>query len=124
LLAYLAAAYVFIFLPVAVLVAFSFQDGRLPVPPFAGHAGLVRARAGRPRPDGGAGKFGAGGGGSSAVALVLGFLAAHGLARVRLPGSAPDARLLIAPMTVSYADHRAGAVADVSTASGHPAHRF
>ena len=33
---YLAALYVFIFLPVAVLVLFSFQDGRLPVPPFNG----------------------------------------------------------------------------------------
>jgi spermidine/putrescine transport system permease protein len=34
--AYLAIAYAFVFLPVAVLVAFSFQDGRLPVPPFKG----------------------------------------------------------------------------------------
>ena len=33
---YLAAAYGFIFLPVVVLVLFSFQDGRLPVPPFRG----------------------------------------------------------------------------------------
>jgi spermidine/putrescine transport system permease protein len=40
--------------------------------------------------------------GSSAVALVLGFLAAHGLARVHLPGSVWMRGLLIAPMTVSY----------------------
>ena len=33
---YLIALYGFIFLPVAVLVLFSFQDGRLPVPPFNG----------------------------------------------------------------------------------------
>ena len=33
---YLVAIYGFIFLPVAVLVLFSFQDGRLPVPPFNG----------------------------------------------------------------------------------------
>ena len=33
---YLALAYAFVFLPVAVLVVFSFQDGRLPVPPFQG----------------------------------------------------------------------------------------
>ena len=33
---YLALVYAFIFLPVAVLVLFSFQDGRLPVPPFPG----------------------------------------------------------------------------------------
>lgn len=86
--AYLAAAYVFIFLPVAVLVAFSFQDGRLPVPPFKGVtldwygkilgnddlvAALVNSLVVALL--------------SSAVALVLGFLAAHALARVHLPGS-------------------------------------
>lgn len=101
--AYLALAYAFILLPVAVLVVFSFQDGRLPVPPFQGvtlrwygqvlgdralvealvNSALVAAL-------------------SSLVALVLGFLAAHGLARVRLPGSALMRGVLIAPMTVSY----------------------
>ena len=34
--AYAALIYGFIFLPVVVLVLFSFQDGRLPVPPFNG----------------------------------------------------------------------------------------
>ena len=101
--AYLAVLYAFIFLPVAVLVAFSFQDGRLPVPPFQGvslkwyakvlgdgdlmaalgHSLLVAAL-------------------SSVVAVLLGFLAAHALARVHLPGSALMRGLLIAPMTVSY----------------------
>lgn len=101
--AYLAAAYAFIFLPVAVLVIFSFQDGRLPVPPFQGfslqwydkvlgdaglmtalwHSALVAFL-------------------SSALALLMGFLAAHALARVRLPGSVFMRGLLIAPMTVSY----------------------
>ena len=33
---YLAAGFVFIYLPVAALVLFSFQDGTLPVPPFNG----------------------------------------------------------------------------------------
>lgn len=100
---YLAAAYAFIFLPVVVLVVFSFQDGRLPVPPFQGgtlkwyaqvlgdddlmaallHSLLVAV-------------------GSSLVALVLGFLAAHALARVALPGSVLMRGLLIAPMTTSY----------------------
>lgn len=99
---YLVLAYGFIFLPVAVLVAFSFQDGRLPVPPFQGvtlkwyaqvlgnrdlmaalgHSALVALA-------------------SSAVALALGFLAAHGLARVVLPGAALMRGLLIAPMAVS-----------------------
>ena len=100
--AYLAAAYVFIFLPVAVLVAFSFQDGRLPVPPFKGVtldwygkilgnddlvAALVNSLVVALL--------------SSAVALVLGFLAAHALARVHLPGSALIRGLLVAPMAVS-----------------------
>jgi spermidine/putrescine transport system permease protein len=34
--AYLVAIFAFIFLPVVVLVLFSFQAGRLPVPPFDG----------------------------------------------------------------------------------------
>ena len=101
--AYLALAYGFVFLPIAVLVAFSFQDGRLPVPPFKGfslqwydkilndrslmtalgHSALVAVV-------------------SSGLALVMGFLAAHALARVRLPGQVVLRGLLIAPMTVSY----------------------
>ncbi len=99
---YLALAFVFIFLPVAVLVLFSFQDGRLPVPPFRGpslrwywdvladrrlmaalsHSLIVAAL-------------------SSAVALVLGFLAARGLARYRLPGSLILRAVLVAPLAVS-----------------------
>ncbi|WP_431300680.1 ABC transporter permease [Tabrizicola sp. BL-A-41-H6] len=101
--AYMAALYAFIFLPVAVLVTFSFQDGRLPVPPLQGvslrwyetvlsdrnlMAALVNSL--------GVAVL------SSTVALILGFLAAHALARVRLPGSVVMRGLLIAPMTVSY----------------------
>ncbi|MDP3261426.1 MAG: ABC transporter permease [Tabrizicola sp.] len=101
--AYMAALYAFIFLPVAVLVTFSFQDGRLPVPPLQGVSlrwyetvlsdrnlmaalgnSLLVAVV------------------SSTAALFLGFLAAHALARVRLPGSVLMRGLLIAPMTVSY----------------------
>lgn len=100
---YLLLMYGFIFLPVVVLVLFSFQGGRLPVPPFNGPSlawydkvlgdrdlvaalgnSLLVAVA------------------SSAVALLLGFLAAYGLARYRLPGSVWLRGLLIAPMTVSY----------------------
>ena len=101
--AYLVALYGFIFLPVAVLVLFSFQDGRLPVPPFNGFstqwyeavfadrklmAALVNSLTVAVV--------------SSAVACLLGFLAAYALARYRLPGSALQRGLLIAPMTVSY----------------------
>lgn len=100
---YLIALYGFIFLPVAVLVLFSFQDGRLPVPPFNGFStqwyeavfadrklmaaltnSLMVALV------------------SSAIACLLGFLAAYALARYKLPGSALQRGLLIAPMTVSY----------------------
>lgn len=100
---YLTAAYLFVFLPVAVLVAFSFQDGRLPVPPFQGlslrwyekvlgNGDLMAALANSFL----VAVI------SSLVALILGFLAAHALARVRLLGSALMRGVLIAPMTVSY----------------------
>lgn len=100
---YLAAAYAFIFLPVAVLVVFSFQDGRLPVPPFKGAtlrwygeifaddrlmSALVNSLLVAVI--------------SSVVAVLLGFLAAYALARHVLPGSALARGLLMAPLTVSY----------------------
>ncbi|WP_417262917.1 ABC transporter permease [Celeribacter sp.] len=100
---YLLALFTFILLPVVTLVVFSFQDGRLPVPPFKGVTfewyakvlsdrammeallnSLIVALL------------------SSLSALTLGFLAASGLARVILPGSALMRGALIAPMTVSY----------------------
>lgn len=100
--AYLAAMFAFILLPVVVLVVFSFQDGRLPVPPFRGATlhwygdvlsdrKLMAALANSAL----VGVI------SSAVALVLGFLAASGLARVALPGSVWMRGMLVAPMTVS-----------------------
>lgn len=100
---YLVVLYGFIFLPVAVLVLFSFQDGRLPVPPFNGFSlqwyEAILSDA----------KLMAALGNSFVVAIVssfiaclLGFLAAYGLARYRLPASALQRGLLIAPMTVSY----------------------
>ena len=100
---YLALIYGFIFLPVAVLVLFSFQDSRLPVPPLRGltlkwyaqilgDGALMQAMANSLI----VALI------SSAVAVTLGFLAAHALARHRLPGSALMRGLLIAPMTVSY----------------------
>ncbi len=101
--AYLTLAYIFIFLPVTVLVLFSFQSGRLPVPPFNGpslkwYAEILNDRA----------LMAALGNSllvalvSSAAALTLGFLAAVALARYTLPGSALMRGVLIAPMTVSY----------------------
>ncbi len=100
---YAVLIYGFIFLPVIVLVLFSFQDGRLPVPPFQGftarwyqavltdrqltealiNSALVALA-------------------SSALAVLLGFLAAYGLARHQLPAAAGQRLLLMAPLTVSY----------------------
>lgn len=100
---YLAAAFLFISLPVGALVLFSFQEGTLPVPPFEGPslrwyadvlgdedltAALVNSVLVAT--------------GSGALAVVLGFLAAYGLARHVVPGSAFLRALLIAPLTVSY----------------------
>ena len=100
---YVAAIYFFIFLPVAVLVMFSFQDARLPIPPFQGPSlrwylavftdfrimdafgnSLLVALI------------------SSLVSCGLGFLAAYGLARHTLPGKGLIQWLLVAPLSVSY----------------------
>ena len=101
--AYLIAALGFIYLPVVVLVVFSFQDGLLPVPPFNGPSlqwyekmfanerlmdsllnSVVVAIS------------------SALVTTVLGFLAAYGMAR-RKPRFAGSIRfVLMAPLTVSY----------------------
>ena len=101
--AYAAVIYGFIFLPVGVLVLFSFQSGRFPIPPFNGpslkwyHAvledssltdalfnSLLVALT------------------SSALACLLGFLSAYGLARYKLPAAGFQRALIIAPFTVSY----------------------
>ena len=100
---YIGLALVFIYLPVIVLVIFSFQDGMLPVPPFNGPSlqwyekmfenerlvgslvnSVVVAVA------------------SSLVTTILGFLAAYGMAK-RQPRFAGAIRfILMAPLTVSY----------------------
>lgn len=99
---YAAALYGFIYLPVVVLVLFSFQGGRFPIPPFNGPSlqwygqvfadgkltsallnSLVVALL------------------SSAVACLFGFLAAYGLARFRPRGSGLARAMLTAPLTVS-----------------------
>ncbi|MGB5987061.1 MAG: ABC transporter permease [Desulfobacterales bacterium] len=102
-LIYGALIYGFIFLPVVVLVMFSFQDARLPIPPFQGpslrwyqavltdfrimdafwnslYVALV----------------------SSALSCLLGFLAAYGLARYSLRAKGLLQWLLMAPLSVSY----------------------
>ena len=100
---YVVLLYGFIFLPVLVLVTFSFQESRIPVPPFDGPSlqwyqaimddrrlmdallnSVVVAVV------------------SSVVSVTLGFLAAFALARFTLPGSRLFQGLLTAPLTVSY----------------------
>jgi len=100
---YLFLLYGFIFLPVVVLVLFSFQDSRLPVMPFNGptlkwyEAILQDSRL----VDSMVNSLIVGAG-SSLVAVVLGFMAAYGLARFRYPAHGLQRALLTAPLTVSY----------------------
>jgi len=101
--AYALLLYGFIFLPVLVLITFSFQESRVPVPPFDGPSlkwyqavlgdrRLIEAL------------FNSIGVAlvSSTVSVVLGFLAAFSLARYALPGTRLLQGLLTAPLTVSY----------------------
>lgn len=100
---YALAVYVFIFTPVAVLVLFSFQATRFPVPPFTGPSlrwyeavltdrrlteallnSLVVATL------------------SSLMAVLIGFLAAHALARHRVIGAPLWRGLFVAPLSVSF----------------------
>jgi spermidine/putrescine transport system permease protein len=100
---YVLLVYVFIFLPVATLVLFSFQDALLPIPPFQGPSlrwyeaiftdfrimealgnSLMVAVI------------------SAALSCFLGFLAAFGLARYPVRASAAVQWLLVAPLSVSY----------------------
>jgi len=99
---YAAFLYAFIFLPVVVLVLFSFQDGGLPLPPLPAlslrwyeaifadsrlmHA-LLRSL--------GVAAL------SSLLSCALGFFAACAFARYRLPASHWLRALLVAPLTVS-----------------------
>jgi spermidine/putrescine transport system permease protein len=100
---YVALIYLFIYMPVAVLVLFSFQDSLLPIPPFQGPSlrwyaavfsdfrimdalgnSLVVAVV------------------SSTLSCLFGFLAAYGLARYRVRAAGAVQWLLVAPLSVSY----------------------
>ena len=100
---YAALLYGFIFLPVAVLVLFSFQGTLFPIPPFNGPslrwyaavlsdarltAGLVNSIAVAVI--------------TSAIATLLGFLSAWGFARFPLPASGLLRGLITLPLMVSY----------------------
>jgi spermidine/putrescine transport system permease protein len=100
---YAVAVYAFIFLPVAILILFSFQGGQVPVPPFNGPslkwyaavlgdkrltAGLINSLIVAIT--------------SSAVAVVLGFLAAWGFARFTLRWDGFWKAVISLPLMVSY----------------------
>ncbi len=100
---YAALIYGFIFLPVAVLILFSFQASLFPIPPFNGPslrwyaavlndprlvAGLINSILVALV--------------TSALATFLGFLSAWGFARFYIPGSAFWRGLITAPLTISY----------------------
>jgi spermidine/putrescine transport system permease protein len=101
--AYAVILYGFIFLPVVMLVLFSFQETLFPVPPFNGPslrwyaAALGDARLASALVNSLLLAVG-----SSIVAVLLGFLAAYGLARYRVPGGALLRGLITAPLSVSY----------------------
>lgn len=100
---YAAAIYFFVFLPVAVLVVYSFQDSQIPVPPFRGPTfrwysqvladdGMIEALLNSTI----VAVL------SSIIAAILGFLAAYGLSRFRPRGGAFAMGLIMAPLSVSY----------------------
>lgn len=100
---YALALYGFIFLPVAVLVLFSFQGSLFPIPPFNGPSlrwyaavlGDARLTAGLVNSVLVAAL-------TSALAALLGFLSAWGFARFQLPMSGLLRGLITLPLTVSY----------------------
>ncbi len=100
---YVALIYGFIFLPVAVLVLFSFQETRLPIPPFNGPSfKWYEAIFSDARMMDALGNSVIVAVISSAFSAALGFLAAYSLARFRLPTPRLLQGILTAPLTVSY----------------------
>jgi spermidine/putrescine transport system permease protein len=100
---YLALCYGFIALPVAVLVLFSFQAGNLPVPPFNGPSlRWYQAAFADGRLVAGFGNSLWVGTVSSAISVLLGFLAAYGMARYNVPLRRTLQAALMLPLAVSY----------------------
>lgn len=100
---YLTACYVFILLPVAVLILFSFQDGRLAVPPFKGPTldWYVKAFTNERMMDGLVNSLVVGIS-SAAISVILGFLAAYGISRHEFPARRLLQGVIILPLAVSY----------------------
>lgn len=102
-IAYAVLIYSFIFLPVAVLVLFSFQGSMLPVPPFNGPSlRWYTAVLHDPKLTAALGNSMLVATVSSLLSVFLGFLAAYGFARFRVRGQGALKGLLTAPLSVSY----------------------
>lgn len=100
---YIALCYLFILLPVVILVLFSFQDGRIPVPPF--HGPTLKWYAALFADDELMSAFGNSvlvGVASSAISVVLGFLAAYGVSRHKFSGQNLLRGIILLPLAVSY----------------------
>lgn len=101
--AYAGAIYGFVYLPVAVLVLFSFQGTLFPIPPFNGPSlRWYEAVLSDDRLTSSLGNSIVVAVLSSLVATLLGFLSAWGFARFMLPASALLRGLITLPLTVSY----------------------
>ncbi len=100
---YAALMFAFVFLPVTVLILFSFQASLFPIPPFNGPSlrwyGAVLADARLTSALGNSVFVAAL---SSFLATCLGFLAAWGFARFKLPASGALRSLITLPLMVSY----------------------
>ena len=100
---YVAFCYGFIFLPVVVLVLFSFQSGDLPAPLFNGPSlRWYRAAFADDRLVDGFTNSLMVGGASSALSVLLGFFAAYGIARYEFPFKRAVQAIVILPLAVSY----------------------
>ena len=100
---YALLLYGFIFLPVAVLVLFSFQGTLFPIPPFNGPSlRWYEAVLGDQRLTSGLVNSVIVAVITSAIATLLGFLSAWGFARFHLPASALLRGLITLPLMVSY----------------------
>ncbi len=100
---YALLVYAFIFLPVVVLILFSFQATSFPIPPFTGPSlRWYQAVLTDPRLTSALLNSALVGILSSALATLLGFLAAWGFARYVLPASAFLRGLITLPLMVSY----------------------
>lgn len=101
--AYAIAVYAFIFLPVVVLILFSFQDGVVPVPPFRGVSlRWYESLFANERLMSALRNSGVVGLTSASIATLLGFLAAYGVARYRPAAGRVLRAGLMTPLAVSY----------------------